>query len=165
MTPAATMTIEPTTPTTPEPAPPGPNGTPFRSLGAVAAGWAVLFVLGQLLLGVLASALPSDIPSVEGTVPTPRGLALFLLLGSANGVVAGLLTARLAGFAPVVHASALAAWIGFSAMMSSDAAQGLPFWFALGRVVTPALPIVLGGVLGKRLEARRTARAGTPRGV
>ncbi|UJR79084.1 hypothetical protein [Sandaracinus amylolyticus] len=145
--------------TTTVPAGGEPKGTPIRSVLAVVAGWITLFVLGQLFLGVLASMMPGDIPSTEGAQPTERGLAMWLAGMLPNGIIAGLITARLAGWAPIAHAAVLGGIIGFFGMVSSDEARGLPAWFAIGRAFMPVVSIVLGGIAARAIEARRGKRA------
>ena len=133
----------------------GPQGSPIRSLLGLIAGWFALYVLGTLYLGVLASTLPADIPSAEGAVPTERGLALWLAGMAPNGIVAGVITARIAGWAPIGHAAVLGGIIGFFGLVSSDEAHGMPAWFALGRAVLPTLAILAGGAIARVIDTRR----------
>lgn len=132
-----------------------PPGSPIRSVLAVAAGWLVVMVMGQLLLGVLTSTMGADFPTEEGSQPTERGLALWIAGSVPNGIVAGLITARLAGWAPIAHAAVLAGIIGFFAMSSADQASDLPGWFAIAWIVVPPLAIALGGVVSR--YARRAS--------
>lgn len=150
----------PSPPRAPDEREPEPQGNPIRSVLAVGAGWLAMLVLGQLFLGVLASTMPSDVPTSEDAAPTGRGLAIWLVGMLPNGLVAGLITGRVAGWAPIAHAAALAGLIGFFAMTTSDEARGLPWWFALGRALVPAAAIVLGGIAARSVEARRRARRG-----
>lgn len=139
---------------------PEPPGSPLHSLLGLAAGWLALYVLGTLFLGVLASTLPHDIPSAEGAVPTERGLALWLAGMLPNGIVAGMITARIAGWAPIGHAVVLGGLIGFFGLVSSDEAHGLPGWFALGRAIVPTLAILAGGAIARSVGARRERSRG-----
>ena len=129
----------------------------MRSVLAVAAGWLVIMVLGQLLASVLGSTMSADFPTGEDSRPTDRGLAVWIAGSVPNGIVAGLITARIAGWAPIVHASVLAGVVGFFAMRNADRASGLPGWFAIAWIVVPPLAIVLGGVVSR--YARRPTKA------
>ncbi|MDQ3035355.1 MAG: hypothetical protein M3Y87_23325 [Myxococcota bacterium] len=133
-----------------------PEGNPFRSLFAVISGFVVLWILGALYVGVLGSLAGAQFPG-EGP-PTTVGLALLLLGIAPNGIVAGLLTGRVAGFAPIVHAAVLGGLVGFVGMMSSDQAQGMPWWFALGRIVLPTVFVVLGGAIARVAPRRAVAK-------
>lgn len=127
-------------------------GSPIRSLFAVIAGGLVVWMLGPLYMGVLVR-LAAD--HFAGDRPTDVGLALLLAGWLPNGVLGGLLTGRLAGVAPIVHAAVLGSLFGFVAMMSMDQARGLPWWFALGLVLAPAVSVVLGGVVARITEKSR----------
>src|SRR5690606_33303404 len=127
----------------------GPEGSPLRSVFAVVSGFVVLWILGALYASVVYSIASAQFP--EDEAPTTIGLALTLAGAVPNGIVAGLLVGRNAGLAPIAHAAVLAGLIGFFAMMSSDQAQGMPWWFALGRIVLPSLFVVLGGVIAKAM--------------
>lgn len=133
----------------------GPPGSPIRSVLAVAAGWIVVMLLGQLLLRVLAATMGADFPTEEGSQPSERGLAIWIAGSVPNGIVAGLITARLAGWAPIAHAAVLAGIIGFFAMSSADQASELPGWFAIAWIVVPALAIALGGVVARYARRAR----------
>ena len=141
-------------PPAPKPASDAP-GSPLRSLLGLVAGWFALYVLGTLFLGVLASMLPHDVPTGEDAVPTERGLALWLAGMVPNGIVAGMITARIAGWSPLGHAAVLGGIIGFFGMVSSDEAHGMPGWFALGRAIVPTLAILAGGAIARALDAKR----------
>lgn len=151
-------------------APSGPPGSPLRSVLAIAVGWFVLTILGQLLFGVLSRWMAADFPTSEGTVPTERGLIVWLLGSLPNGILAGLLAARIAGWAPIAHSAVLGGIVGFFAMTSADRAHGLPWWFAIGWIVGPPLGIVLGGLIARlrgrsaRGPDRSEARAASARG-
>lgn len=132
------------------------QGNPFRSLFAVVSGFVVLWLLGALYVGVVGSVAAGQFPEDES--PTTVGLALLLLGIVPNGIVAGLLTGRIAGFAPVVHAAVLGGLVGFLGMMSSDQARGMPWWFALGRIVLPTIFVVLGGVIARARPQRPAAK-------
>jgi uncharacterized membrane protein YhdT len=132
-----------------------PPGSPLRSTLAVCAGYTVMWITAGLYGSLLFRFLPDHF--AEGA-PTGTGLALLLAGALPSGLVAGLIAGRLAGWAHLVHAAALAGLIGFAGMMSSDAAQGTPAWFALGRILVPALAVVLGGLVARQADARLRAR-------
>lgn len=144
-------------PTTREPAPGGPGvpqGSPLRSIAAVMLGWLVLqWILWPLFGSMIARLFPGELDP-----PSERFLVAMTVGMLPNGLVAGLLTARVAGWAPIAHAAVLGGLIGFFGMMSSDAAHGLPGWFAIARVVVPAISVVIGGALARWIR-RAPARA------
>jgi hypothetical protein len=124
-----------------------PPGSPLQSAFAVVAGFVVSWILGYLYVSVVYSLATPQFPAEERA--TDLGLLLLLAGAVPNGIVAGLLVGRLAGFAPVAHAAVLGGLIGFIGMMSSDEARGMPFWFALGRIALPTLFIIVGGFIAK----------------
>lgn len=124
-----------------------PPGSPLRSVFAVIAGFVALWILGNLYISVVYSLATAQFPVEERA--TDRGLLLLLAGAVPNGIVAGLLVGRVAGFAPIAHAAVLGGLIGFIGMMSSDDARGMPFWFALGRIALPTLSVILGGLIAK----------------
>lgn len=131
------------------------TGSPLRSVFAVISGFVVLWILGMLYATVVYSVASAHFPDEQP--PTTVGLALTLAGALPNGIVAGLMVGRIAGFAPIVHAAVLGGVIGFFAMMSSDQARGMPWWFALGRVVLPTLFVVLGGAIAKAMARSKRA--------
>lgn len=135
-------------PGTPRPPEGVPEGSPLRSIAAVMLGWLVL----QWVLWPLFGAMIARIFAGELDPPSERFLAAMTLGMLPNGIVAGLLTARVAGWAPLAHAAVLGGLIGFFGMMSSDAAQGLPGWFAIARVVVPAISVVIGGAVSRLIR-------------
>ncbi len=122
-------------------------GSPLKSVFAVVVGFIVSWILGYLYMAVIYSLATPQFPTEERA--TSLGLLLLLAGAVPNGIVAGLLVGRLAGVAPVAHAAVLGGLIGFIGMMSSDDAQGMPFWFALGRIALLPLFIVVGGFVAK----------------
>lgn len=128
--------------------------SPARSVLAVFAGFVVLGVLNLLFMIVAGTALGSLYPQGEGVLPTSAGLALMLVAGVVNGSAAGLVTARIAGRAPFVHAAALTAVIGLQTVASIEEARGYPGWFVIGLVLAAPVGTMIGAAV-----ARRTGRA------
>jgi hypothetical protein len=129
-----------------------PHGSPIRSLFSVIVGWVVLWLLGALYASVVYRLAPAHFPAEAP--PTATGMALMLAGAVPNGIVGGLITARLAGVAPLVHAAILAGVLGFFGLMSSDAALGMPGWFAIARPLLLPLAIVGGGAIARWVPAR-----------
>lgn len=132
-----------------------PQRSPLRSLLSVVAGWLVLWVAGGLYAAMLSRFAAAH---YAGERPSDVGLALLLAGALPNGVVGGLVTGRVAGFAPVAHAAVLAGLVGFFALMSSDQARGMPWWFAVGRAVVPGACIVIGGGIARLVAPRPKGR-------
>ncbi len=133
--------------------------SPARSALSVLGGVVAYWILLSLFMGVAASVLPSLFPREEGASLTPFGMVAIVVGELANGLVAGLLTARLAGRAPLAHTAALAGLLGLYAMTSMDQVRGMPGWFALGFACTGPLAVMIGGAVAGRVMARPTARA------
>ena len=123
--------------------------SPGRSALGVFAGFVVLQILGMLFLLMAGSMFPSLYPSGEGAQPTTNGLVLSLVAEFANALVAGLITARLAGRAPMVHATVLAALVGFFSMAAMGDLRTMPGWFALGFVLLAPIGCLLGGLVAR----------------
>jgi hypothetical protein len=100
-------------------------------------------------------------PPADGTppIPTSTGLVLVTAMFSANALLAGVLTGRIASYAPVAHAGILAGVFGLFALWGLDQARGMPGLFAIAFVVSPPLFALLGGVVAQRAATRRAARA------
>jgi hypothetical protein len=126
-------------------APAPPQRSLFRSIVSIVGGFVVLAIVGILTSMLLGAVAASEFPA--GASPTTLGLALYVGISIPNGLVAGVLTGRLAGSAPIAHAAVLAGVIAWQSMMTSEMAQGMPGWFAIARVVVPAAAIVIGGAI------------------
>lgn len=135
--------------------------SPLRSVLALAGGWIALYVLGVLFGAALGVFLPDD---VNQQTPTHRFLIAFLLSTIPNGLASGVLTARIAGWGPLGHTAVLAGYIALMGMLTSDQAHGLPWWFALGRIVLPALAVWCGGLAFRVLRHSQTAARGSTAG-
>ncbi len=118
------------------------------------AGFVVLQILGVLFSLMAGTLWPALYPSGEGAGPTDGGLGLWLAAELANATLAGLLTARLAGRAPVAHAAVLAAINGFFSMAAMGELRALPGWFAIGFVALAPLGCLLGGLVASRVRPR-----------
>lgn len=136
-------------------APVEPPINAFGSLLAILGGWLTVLLLGFLTFPMLVAILPDEFARGEEGHTSALGLSMTLLSYALNGLLGGFVTGRLAGFAPIIHATVLGAFVGFAGLMSSDAAQGMPWWFALGRAVVPGIGIVLGGAVARVVAARR----------
>lgn len=132
--------------------------SPGRSALSVFAGFVLLFVLGLLAALTLPAIAPALYPTGEHAVPTTSGLVLWLAAEAVNGVLAGLVTGRLAGRAPVAHAAALGALNGFYAMTAMGELSSMPGWFAVGYALSAPLGCIGGGLLAARVGARAAAR-------
>jgi hypothetical protein len=131
--------------------------SPARSAIAVLGGVVVYWILLSLFMGITVSMLPSLFPREEGATLPTGGLAAILLGELVNGLVAGLLTARIAGRAPLAHTAALAGLLGLYAMTSMDQVRGMPGWFALGFACMGPLAVMIGGAVAGRVIAARAA--------
>lgn len=130
--------------------------SPAQSAIAVFAGFVTFTLLNALYGSVVYRMASSEFPDAEGEgTMTTLGMALTLGGYLPNGVLAGVVVGRFAGFAAIAHAAVLAGVIGFYAMMSSHVARGLPWWFALGRIVAPSLAILAGGAIARVVDAKR----------
>ncbi len=141
-----------------------PVPSPLRSTLAVLAGFGLNWFLAGAGAAMLASLFPEHFPPAsEGAPPTPSALGLVLVTAtfSANALLAGVLTGRIASYAPVVHAGILAGVFGLLALWGLDQARGQPGLFALAFVGLPPLFAVLGGLVARRAALGRSAR--TPR--
>lgn len=115
------------------------------------AGVIVYWLLLSLFMGMTAALFPSLYPREEGAAQTTSGLVMVLVGEAVNGAVAGLLASRIAGYARMAHALALAGLLGLYAMTTMDQVHGLPGWFALGYACAGPLAVLVGGALGTRV--------------
>lgn len=140
-----------------------PVPSPLRSTVAVIAGVVLNIFLAGVGSGMLGALFPDHFPApTEGTptpVPTTTGLMLVSIVFSANAVLAGVLTGRIASYAPVVHAGILAGVFGLFALWGLDQARGMPGLFAIAFVVLPPAFALLGGAIAQRAATLRAARA------
>jgi len=125
----------------------------MRSALAVLAGIVALGVLNVLFMIVAASALAPLYP--PGGLPTTAGLGVMLAAGVVNGVLGGLLTARLARSAPFAHAAALIGVWGIYTVGAIDQLSHYPGWFVIGLVLASPLGCVVGAALASRTLGKR----------
>lgn len=121
------------------------------------AGFVLLFVLGLLASFTLPALVPALYPTGEHATPTTNGLVLWLAAEAVNGVLAGLVTGRLAGRAPLAHAATLGALNGFYAMTAMGELTAMPGWFAMGYALSAPIGCLVGGLVASRVGARRPA--------
>lgn len=140
-----------------------PVPSPLRSTLAVLAGFGLNWFLAGAGAAMLAALFPDHFPAPleEGVppVPTTTGLALVTVMFSANALLSGVLTGRVAVHAPLVHAGILAGVFGLLALWGLDQARGMPGLFAVAFVVLPPIFAVLGGLVAQRAARMRAARA------
>jgi hypothetical protein len=121
-----------------------------RAIVAVLAGYLSLLVPFILIVTLLADAVFS--PAAQFSAR----FILFLLGIAAVGLLGGVVTARVAGRRPVLHAAGLAAFLtAFATISLTNAPETEPRWT---RIVTQAVlvpAVLLGGFAGGRLRVRR----------
>jgi hypothetical protein len=119
----------------------------LRSAGAVAAGYMVFGASGFLLF---------QLSGLDPHQPAPIGFKIASVIwGCVFALVAGWLTARVAGTRPVVHAAVLAVLIALGALASIAARPGAALWSQLSALALMAPCAWLGG-----LRARGAGRSG-----
>ena len=113
----------------------------LRSIGAVAAGY-IVFGASAALLFQLSGRAPHD--------PTPMTFkAASIIWGCTFALVAGWLTARVAGKHPITHAAVLAAIIALGAIVSMVMSTG-EAWSQIAAATLMAPSAWLGGRLSRR---------------
>jgi hypothetical protein len=123
----------------------------LRSIGAVAAGY-VIFGTSAFLLFQLSGIDPHQ--------PAPIGFKIASIIwGCVFALVAGWLTARVAGKRPVMHAAILAVLIALGALVSIAARPGDAMWSQIAALALMAPSAWLGGVV-----SRNDARGAGPSG-
>jgi hypothetical protein len=117
----------------------------LRSIGAVAAGY-IVFGASAFLLFQLSGIDPHQ--------PAPLGFKIASVIwGCVFALVAGWLTARVAGKRAVVHAAILAGLIALGAMASIAARPGDAMWSQLATAVFMAPCTWLGGIISRNQPA------------
>ena len=117
----------------------------LRSIGAVAAGY-IVFGASAFLLFQLSGTDPHQ--------PAPIGFKIASVIwGCVFALVAGWLTARVAGPRPVMHAAILAGVIALGALVSIVARPGDAMWPQIAALVLMAPSAWLGGVLSRNQPA------------
>lgn len=109
----------------------------LRSAGAVAAGCIVFGASGFLLF---------QLSGIDPHQPAPINFKIASVIwGCVFALVAGWLTARIAGKRPVVHAAVLAVLIALGALASIAARPGDAMWSQLSALALMAPCAWLGG--------------------
>jgi len=136
--------------------------SPFRATMAVLAGFALNFFLSGIGPQMLASMFPGEFPMPANPesppIPTQTGLLLVCVVISANALLAGVLTGRVAVTKPLGHAGILAGLFGLFALYGLDQASLYPGWMAIAFVVLPPMFVLLGGLVAERAAKRRAER-------
>jgi hypothetical protein len=114
----------------------------LRSLGAVAAGY-LIFGVSAALLFQLSGQAP------HAAAPTSFKIAS-IIWGAVFALVAGWLTARIAGTRPATHAGILAGLIALGAAVSLAARAGEARWSQIAAIALMAPCAWLGGLLSRR---------------
>lgn len=145
---------------------PGALPSPFRATMAVLAGyglnWFLLGIGSQMLASMFPSEFPMPADPETPPIPTQTGLLLVCVMLSANALLAGVLTGRVAVTKPLGHAGILAGIFGLFALYGLDQASPFPGWMAIAFVVLPPAFALLGGWIAER-AARHRAEKGAAR--
>ncbi len=113
-----------------------------RSIGAVAAGYLV-FAASAVLLFQLSGQPPHQPASLRFEIAA-------IVWGAVFALVAGWLTARIAGRRPATHAAVVAGLIALGAAGSMLADRSGAMWSQLAAVVVMAPCAWLGGLVARR---------------
>lgn len=115
----------------------------LRSIGAVAAGY-IIFGASAALLFQLSGQQPHS-----STVPLAFKTAS-IIWGATFALVAGWLTARVAGRRPMVHAGIVAGLIALGALASIAAEPTAAKWSQIAALVIMAPCAIIGGLISAR---------------
>lgn len=122
----------------------------LRSAGAVAAGYMVFGASAFLLF---------QLSGIDPHQPAPIGFKIASVIwGCVFALVAGWLTARVAGTRPVVHAAILAVLIALGALVSIATRPGEAMWSQISALALMAPSACLGG----RIAGTRDAGSSAP---
>ena len=114
----------------------------LRSIGAVAAGYIIFGASAALLFQLSGQAPHANAPLAFK--------AASIIWGTVFALVAGWLTARIAGRKPTVHAGVVAGLIALGALVSLAAQPLAAKWSQIAALVIMAPSAVLGGVISAR---------------
>lgn len=114
----------------------------LRSIGAVAAGY-VIFAASAVMLFQLSGQEPHDAASRAFKIVSVAWGAVFAL-------IAGWLTARIAGRRPATHAAIVAAVIAAGALVSLVARASEEIWSQVSAIVVMAPCAWIGGIVAAR---------------
>jgi peptidoglycan/LPS O-acetylase OafA/YrhL len=115
----------------------------LRSIGAVAAGY-LIFGASAALLFQLSGQEPHESAPVAFKVAS-------IVWGAVFALVAGWLTARVAGRRPRVHAAIVAGLIALGALVSLLADRSGAKWSQVAAIVIMAPCALLGGAISSRV--------------
>ncbi|MDW8246714.1 MAG: hypothetical protein RMJ84_09050 [Sandaracinaceae bacterium] len=128
------------------------NWNPVRSVLAIAFAF-LLFtqVFSRLTVFLLLATMPDAFPQQpeEGELlpPSKQGLLAISVLTLFHALLAGALAARLAIFAPTIHAAVLGVLFTYFAQRSVGALRFFPSWFVVGQLFLPLIGSTMGGWL------------------
>jgi hypothetical protein len=118
----------------------------LRSIGAVAAGY-IVFATSAVLLFQLSGQAPHEAASTPFKIVS-------IAWGAVSALIAGWLTARIAGGRPATHAAVVAAIIAAGALISLLARSAGAIWSQVGALAIMAPCAWIGGALAARTSAR-----------
>ena len=139
-------------------------GRAVRSVGAILAGWLVASFIGALVEFIMVSALGGGDPTVYFAVRNRPGIAVVVLTcRAALGFLGGIVAARIAGYAPLLHGVALAFVQTLPALwllgQAADSAR-YPSWLTIATALLVASASVAGGfVQGRGISSHRVQPA------
>jgi peptidoglycan/LPS O-acetylase OafA/YrhL len=116
----------------------------LRSIGAVAAGYLIFGASAALLFQLSGQEPHADAPAAFKIASIAWG-AVFAL-------VAGWLTARIAGRRPMIHTAIVAALIALGAVISLLARPTDALWSQVAAIAIMAPCALLGGVISSRVR-------------
>lgn len=116
----------------------------LRSLGAVAAGYLIFGASAELLFQLSGQA-------PHAPAPVTFKIAA-IVWGAVFALVAGWLTARVAGRRPILHAGIVAVLIALIALASLVATPSAAHWSQVSAIAVMAPCALLGGVLSSRVR-------------
>jgi hypothetical protein len=118
----------------------------LRSVGSVAAGY-FMFAASAVLLFQMSGRDPHAEAPLAFKAAT-------VIWGAVFALVAGWLTARIAGRRPATHAAVLAGVIALGAIVSMVTGPGDAMWSQIAAAVVMAPCAWLGGVIAERRRVR-----------
>jgi len=117
----------------------------LRSIGSVAAGY-FIFAASAILLFQMSGRDPHAAAPLAFQAAT-------ILWGAVFALVAGWLTARIAGRQPATHAAVLAGVIALGAIVSIVTGPGDAYWSQIGAAVVMAPCAYIGGLISRARPA------------
>jgi len=117
----------------------------LRSIGAVAAGY-LIFGASAALLFQLSGQAPHEAAPFAFKIAS-------IIWGAVFALVAGWLTARIAGRRPMLHAALVAALIALGALISLLARPSDAIWSQVSALVVMAPCALIGGAISSRVPS------------